>query len=154
VEDTELTISDEKKQDILLALLKERYEASHKMRDRSYNFVIWIMGFGIALIWLILSRPDICSNQRVVLTVLVIVSGILAFFFLHSIDRGFTTNKAVMVKLEQILGCYEKGQFKENEAIYPLEYESLKKNPFSHFLSLYLLLATFGLGIIALLWWN
>ena len=45
-----MKINEDSKIDILRDLLKERYEASHKMRDRSLKFAIWVLGFGIALI--------------------------------------------------------------------------------------------------------
>jgi hypothetical protein len=42
-------ISEEKKIDVLLSQLQERYDALHKMRDRSMQFVLWILGFGLGL---------------------------------------------------------------------------------------------------------
>lgn len=147
-----MQIPDDKRVEILLALLKERYEASHKMRERSYQFSAWILGFGIALIWLILSRPEICLNQRVVLTFVVVATGLLAFQFLRSIDKGFASNKAVMIRIERILGCYDQNLYVEGESLYPKQYETNRKNSFSHFLSLYALLAAVGLAVIALLW--
>ncbi len=147
-----MEISGDKRADVLLALLKERYEASHKMRDRSYNFSVWIMGLGMALVWLILSRPDICSNQRITLSALVVAMGLLSFRFLRNIDRGFEGNRAIMIRIERTIGCYEKSLYCDEESLYPKRYQELGKTATSHFLSLYILLVTLGLGIIALLW--
>ena len=41
-----MEISEEKKLEILLAQGQERYEALHKMRDRSMQFALWILGLG------------------------------------------------------------------------------------------------------------
>ena len=45
-----MNISKEKKLDVLLAQLQERYEALHKMRDRSMQFVLWILGLGLGIL--------------------------------------------------------------------------------------------------------
>jgi uncharacterized membrane protein YsdA (DUF1294 family) len=147
-----MQLEDDKKIDILLTLLKERYEASHKMRERSYKFSVWILGVGVALIWLILSRPEICIRQRTVLTFVIIIIGALAFQFLRSIDKGFANNKEVMIRIEQILGCYDQDIYIGGECLYPRQYGTNRKNGFSHFLSLYTLLVAVGLAVIVLLW--
>jgi len=147
-----MKVPEEKKVDVLLALLKERYEASHKMRERSYSFLVWILGFGFALIWLIVSREPLCFYQRLVLTILVVVMFLLAIIFLRSIDTGFMRNKDIMIRLEKTLGCYEKGLYTEQHSLYPDEYQNQKKTKVSFFVSLYILLCSFGIGIIALLW--
>ena len=53
-----MKISEEKKLDVLLAQLQERYDALHKMRDRSMQFVLWILGLGLGMAWLLINEPS------------------------------------------------------------------------------------------------
>jgi ABC-type branched-subunit amino acid transport system permease subunit len=147
-----MQISNDKKADILLNLLKERYDASHKMRERSLNFAIWIMGFGIALIWILLNGSPISQLQKIVLTCLVLVGGVLTRRFLKSIQAGFEENHKVMVKIEDTLGCYEKGAYIGDEPLFPEKYKDLSNKETSHFGSIYIWLIAMGLALILMIW--
>lgn len=147
-----MVISEDKKIDILLNLLKERYEASHKMRDRSLKFAIWILGFGIALIWILLGDSPLGFLSKIILTALVIIIGILTGTFLKSIDKGFVNNRAVMINIEEALECYDKGVYLENASLFPNEYRDLSKKDTSHFRSIYKWLIIIGLVVISVIW--
>ena len=144
--------NNDKKIDILLNLLKERYEASHKMRERSLNFATWIMAFGIALIWILLSGSPLGLWQKVVLTGFVFVGGVLTKKFLKSIHVGFEKNHKVMVKIEETLGCYEKGVYVVEESLFPEKYKDLSNKETSHFGSIYVWLVAMGLALILMIW--
>jgi len=97
-----MKINEDNKIDILRDLLKERYEASHKMRDRSLKFAIWVLGFGIALIWILLSGLSLGLVQKIILTIFVVIVGFLTGIFLKSIDKGFVNNRKVMIRIEEV----------------------------------------------------
>jgi hypothetical protein len=63
-------ISEEKKIDVLLSQLQERYDALHKMRDRSMQFVLWILGFGLGLAWLLISEASFTLSQKILISIL------------------------------------------------------------------------------------
>lgn len=147
-----MNINEDNKIDILLGLLKERYEASHKMRDRSLKFAIWILGFGIALIWILLSGLSLGLVQKIILTVFVVIVGFLTGIFLKSIDKGFVNNRKVMIRIEEALGCYENGVYVENGPLFPNEYKDLSKKKTAHFTSIYNWLVVMGLVIISVIW--
>lgn len=155
-------ISDKDKKDILLSLLSERYNASHKMRERSLSFAIWILGFGVAMVWLLLAGISLTGPQKIILTVFVVVVLALTNYFLCAIEKGFIHNKKIMVNIEQALGCYEKGAYDNSKALFPREYagdyEHLSKlRRFlrildTHFVSIYIWTTVIALMIISLIW--
>ncbi len=147
-----MRINDDKKVDILLNLLKERYEASHKMRERSLSFAVWIMGFGIALIWILIGGPSLGLWQKIVLTGFVLVASALTRKFLKSIESGFKNNHEVMVRIEDILGCYEKNSYVETESLFPEKYKHLSNKDTSHFGSIYVWLVGMGVALILMIW--
>lgn len=132
-----MNINDDKKVDILLSLLNERYNASHRMRERSLNFAIWILGFGIAVAWMLLGDINLSISQKVVLTIFIVIIGYLTRKFLLYIEAGFNTNKEVMVTLEETLECYEQNKYVEGKSLYPEKYRDSECTKTSHFKSLY-----------------
>ena len=132
-----MNIDDDKKVDILLSLLNERYNASHRMRERSLNFAIWILGFGIAVAWMLLGDINLSISQKVVLTIFIVIIGYLTRKFLLYIEAGFNTNKEVMVTLEETLECYEQNKYVEGKSLYPEKYRDSECTKTSHFKSLY-----------------
>jgi hypothetical protein len=132
-----MNINDNKKVDILLSLLNERYVASHRMRERSLNFVIWILGFGIAVAWMLLRDINLSISQKIVLTIFIVIIGYLTRNFLLYIEAGFNTNKEVMVTLEEALECYEQNKYVEGKSLYPAKYRNSECTKTSHFKSLY-----------------
>jgi len=147
-----MQINNDKKIDILMILLRERYEASHKMRERSMAFATWVMGFGIALIWILLSDSPLGLWQKIILTAFIFVGGILTKKFLKSIHVGFENNHKVMVKIEETLGCYEKGVYIEEESLFPGNYKDLSNKETSHFGSIYAWLVAMGFVLILMIW--
>lgn len=147
-----MEISKDKKIDILMNLLKERYEASHKMRERSYKFAIWILGFAIAVIWLLVSGLSLGVPQKIMLTLFVAISGLLTWNFLKSIDKGFVNNREVMIRIEEALGCYDENVYVENSSLLPPGYKDLSKTGTSHFRSLYRWLFCIAAVVFILIW--
>ena len=132
-----MNINDDKKVDILLSLLNERYNASHRMRERSLNFAIWILGFGIAVAWMLLRDTNLSISQKVVLTIFIVIIGYLTRKFLLCIEVGFNANKEVMVTIEEALECYEQNKYMEDKSLYPEKYRNSVRTKTSHFKSLY-----------------
>ncbi len=64
-----MKISEERKIDVLLAQLQERYDALHKMRDRSMQFVLWILGLGLGMSWLLIKGTALRWPQQWAITV-------------------------------------------------------------------------------------
>lgn len=148
-----MEIDEGDKKNILINLLNERYNASHKIRERSLSFTLWILGFAIAFVWILLNGAPLIFSQKVILTILVLVLGIISFWFLFSLERGFEKNRRVMIDTEEALGCYEKGLYINSKTLFPTEYKKTeKKSIFSHFRSIYILLIPVAVLIICLIW--
>lgn len=151
-----MQIHESDKVNILLNLLNERYNASHKMRERSLNFAIWILGFVVVSIgWLLLNGARLTASQGCALTVIVIVIGIITFWFLQAIKKGFDKNMEVMINIEQALGCYKQGLYNDSKALFPNEYKYVKKQPLSsHFISIYVWIIVAAVVTIFMIWFN
>ena len=147
-----MNISDEKKIDILLSLLNERYNASHKMRERSLNFAVWVLGLGIAFAWIILNNISLFLFQKIILTFFIVTIGYLTMNFLSCIETGFKKNQEVMITLEKVLGCYEQSKYSEGISLYPEKYQELEYSKTSHFKSIYKWVWTIIVILLLLIW--
>jgi len=147
-----MNINDNKKIDILLSLLNERYNASHRMRERSLDFAIWILGFGIAVAWMLLSGVNLSISQKVILTIFIVIIGCLTRKFLLCIEAGFNTNKEVMITLEETLECYKPNKYMEDKSLYPEKYKDLECTKTSHFKSLYEWIWVIIILLVSLIW--
>lgn len=148
-----MEISDEKKVDILLSLLNERYKSSHKMRERSLNFALWILGFGIiGGAWILLNQTKLEFLHKVVITIFILIIGFLTKRFLNSIEIGFDINRSVIIKIEDILECYKPNIYSENQVLFPEEYKNLEKKETAHFSSIYKWIWTVIIMLITLIW--
>ena len=140
---------DGKKIDILMAQLAERYTALHKMRDRSMQFALWILGLSLGLAWLLISQITLNRTQMFVLGIFLFIIGILVLNFLRAINRGFNNNRDVMIKIETLLKLHEEGSYWSTEPVLPKEFSENKFRWSGHFPTLYLLIiAVFILLII------
>ena len=147
-----MEINENKKIEILLSLLNERYNASHKMRGRSLTFTTWILGFGIAMAWILIKEVNLTLSQKIIFTVFIIILGGFTINFLYSIEVGFNKNRKVMIDIEKILGCYEINKYSENSSLYPKEYKDINKKLTWHFVSLYLWVFLITTILVILVW--
>lgn len=148
-----MQIDQKVKTTILLNFLSERYNVSHKIRERSLRLTIWILGLAVALVWILVSGTSLTPSQKWILTILVIILGAVTFWFLYSLERGFNKNRKVMIGLEEALGCYEEGVYLASKTLFPSEYKELKKKSrFSHFKSIYILIIPIAILIVVLIW--
>ena len=147
---------------ILVTLLNERYSASHFMRERSLTFTMWVSGFGVAAIWLILDSESLTVVQRSLISSLVALLGIASLYFLASIHMGFRKNRRVMINIEQALGCYEENKYLKAKSLFPPEYaddyrnntwpHKILANLNNHFMSLYVWIVLVVITILATVW--
>jgi len=145
-----LLLKDSEKPTILFELLKERYAAEHNMRERSTTFVIWVLGLGIALIWVLLIQVHLSILQKIITCVFITSYTGFSFKFIHEISQGFKSNRKIIVKIENLLGFHTTGYYIKNDSIFPEHYKINynKYKPSSHFASLYWLLTIVAIFII------
>ncbi len=119
-----INLDDESKLNVLLTILNERYSASHKMRERSTRFALWILGFLIAAgSWLILNDNDIVLGDKAKLTVVTVIVAYFSYQYITDIKRGFDRNWQVIVTIEDALGCFEEGSLIDGRQLYPEKYK-------------------------------
>jgi hypothetical protein len=124
---------------ILLNLLNERYHASHQMRERSLKFAMWILGFVIVAIPWLLFHQELSQCAKLTLTILLLIIGVITYLFIRAIHLGFNKNWKLIIKIEEALGCYEKGLFVNSIQLFPEEYKNVQKIfPTSHFTLIYI----------------
>lgn len=145
-----MEIPEEKKLEILLSQLQERYEALHKMRDRSMQFVLWILGLGLGMAWLLINEaPLTCSQQKAIICLLILL-GLATFWFVYGIERGFKANRKIMIRLETVLKLHEKDFYGVHEDILPTQFAEMKWKWTDHFKTLYVFIATVFVALIVL----
>jgi hypothetical protein len=149
-----MDISEEKKLEILLAQLQERYEALHKMRDRSMQFVLWILGLGLGMAWLLINKTVPTTEQKYAITSLLLVLGIMVWCFVYAIYRGFKANRRIMINIEKALKLYEKDYYGTPESVLPTEFSHQKIGWAGHFSTLYMLIIIVLITLIVLTWTN
>ncbi len=149
-----MDISEERKLEVILSQLHERYEALHKMRDRSMQFVLWILGFGLGMAWLLINKASFTLAQKILISILLIILGVTTFYFVCSIGRGFNVTRQIIIKMETSLKLYDKNYYNISDSILPSEYSSKKTGLTGHFKTLNALIIVVLLSLIILTWAN
>jgi hypothetical protein len=149
-----MEIVKENRIDVLMAQLHDRYDALHKMRDRSMQFTLWILGLGLGMAWLLINEVELTSTQKSVITFFLVVMGIVSCVFLRAIQRGFKANHRIAIRIETALKLYEKDFYGVPEAILPENFSRENTGWSGHFNTLYALIATVLLTLILLTWTN
>lgn len=149
-----MEISEEKKVEVLLTQLHERYEALHKMRDRSMQFVLWILGLGLGMAWLLINETSLSCNQQKAVSCLLVLLGFATILFIYGIERGFKSNRQIIIKLETALNLYDQDFYGTPEAILPPQFAKKKKRFTDHFKTLHAIIAAVFIALIVLTWTN
>lgn len=129
-----IPLSDDQKFQVLLAELAERYNAAHKIRERSTQFTLWLSGLAIGLAWLLVSQSPLSTSQRVGLTLLLATLFCGAFYFIAGLGRGFRTNREATARVERALGMYDSGVYFTDSSLLPAEYGRTNRKWSHHFL--------------------
>ena len=121
-----MTIDSNKKADVLLVALQERYASLHKIRDRVQSTGIWALGLLLgAGGWLLQSGLILTCLQKI-LAIVGIGAGfiVLRFWYLADLGNGFAGQQKAMVRLEKALGFFAHGAFDtSDESIYPEKWQ-------------------------------
>jgi hypothetical protein len=147
-----IQLSDDQKFQVLLAEMAERYNAAHKIRERSTQFTLWLSGFAIGLAWLLVSQSPLSTSQRIGLTLLIAILFCAAFYFIVGLGRGFRANREAMVRVERALGMYDSGVYFTDSALLPPEYGLTNRKWSHHFFTLYVWLAVTAVSLLYLTW--
>jgi len=147
-------MQEDKKIDVLMAQLNERYGALHKMRDRSTNFTLWILGFGLGLAWLLISECTLSTTQACAVVFFLVVVGFFSVVFLRAMHRGFNNNRDIVIRIETLLKLYEEDFYGSGESILPKEFSRNKFHWGGHFPTLYVLLGVVFFCLIILTFVN
>jgi hypothetical protein len=121
-----MEIESDKKVDILISALEERYSSVHRIRDRVQSIGIWAIGLLLgAGGWILQSGITYTSGQKfLVLLGVVAAFVVLRFVYLADLQKGFRTQQSVVVRLEKALGLFTPDVFdKTSEPIYPKKWE-------------------------------
>ena len=145
-----MQLSEEKKIDILMMQLGERYTALHQMRDRSMTFTLWLLGLGLGMAWLLMCEVTLDAVQILFTILLLCVLAASSILFLRGIQRGFSKNREIVIGLETALSLYDNDAYGLAAPVLPKEFSSSKCRWSGHFETLYALLATMFLILIVL----
>jgi hypothetical protein len=147
-----MIFNEDQKLQVLLVELQERYNASHKIRERSVNFVLWISGMAIGLGWLLISQKALFLSQRIALTLLILALSAGTIYFIMGLRRGFIKNREAMIQNERALGMHDTGVYLEDSPLLPAEYSDTNKKWSDHFHTIYVWLILVSLSLFILTW--
>lgn len=147
-----MRLSENQKIQVLLAELQERYNASHRIRERSIRFTLWISGMAIGLGWLLITQKTLMFSQRIALTLLILALFAGTLYFIMGLKRGFRKNRESMINTERALGMYDPGTYLEEISLLPEEYSQLKGRWSNHFHTLYGWLILVTIAMLILTW--
>jgi hypothetical protein len=119
-------LNSEKKADILIAALEERYRSLHAIRERVQSVGIWYLGIMLGVAgWLL--QSDIllsCLQKRVYILAIIISFIAIRFFYLENLCSGFKSQQRTAVKIEKALGFFVPGFFDgSDKSLYPESWE-------------------------------
>ena len=147
-----MQLSDDQKLQVLVAELQERYNASHKIRERSIRFTLWISGMAIGLGWLLISQKALALSQSVALTLLITALFAGTLYFVVGLRRGFQKNREAMINCERALGMHDSGVYLADGPLLPTEYSRMNRKWSDHFHTLYVWLILVALSLLILTW--
>ena len=146
----------DKKIEILLSALQERYNAQHTIRNRVQNTGVWVVGIlGAVGGWVLKEQP--CFGLAQTLLAIAFFSTafyIIRFVYLDDLNKGFRGQQRSASKIEKALGLYKKDEFIQDETLYPESWEKAgtDKGEGKFFkTTFYLIYLGFGFVILSLL---
>jgi hypothetical protein len=122
-----MNINEDKKIDILLSALDERYKSIHTIRARIQDVCLWTLGILLgASGWLIQSNIFFNEFQQAIYILGILIAFIaLRFKYLEDLEKGFRSQQRVAARLEKTLGFFKPNEFNNSEEpIYPKDWEN------------------------------
>ena len=119
-------IDDEKKADILLSALEERYDSIHKIRERVESTGIWFLGIMLGVSgWLLQADVSLTCDQKIIYILAAVVAFVaVRYFYLEDLCTGFRGQQRMAAKIEKALGFFMPGFFDgSSEPMYPEKWE-------------------------------
>lgn len=117
-----MTLNDDKKVDILLSALNERYQSIRAIRDRVQSVSLWVMGLLLgAAAWLAQSGKVLGGTERIPLLILVAAGVILLRrLYFADLEKGFNGQLRTAARLEEALGLFAPDTYgPSGQSIYP-----------------------------------
>jgi hypothetical protein len=120
-----MNITDDKKVDVLLSALEERYRSIHEIRNRLQNVSIWSLGIMLAASgWLFQSDVYLFKHEQIILlAVLASLITILFKTYIKDLEKGFRNQQRVTADIESALGFFEDNILTE-KALYPSKWRN------------------------------
>ena len=147
-----MTLTNEQQFQVLMAELQQRYDAAHKIRERTTQFIVWISGLAIGVAWLLISDGLPSVSQRCALTFLVVALYLGTAHLLNGLHRGACSNREAMIRVERALGLFDKGLYLPVQSVLPDVYTNTKPTWSHDSRTLPLWATLIAVILIALIW--
>lgn len=147
-----MNLDENQKFQVLITELQERYNAAHKIRERSIQFTLWLSGMAVGLGWLLICQKTLGLSQRLALTLLVLALFTGALYFMLGLLRGFRKNRQAMINCERALGMHDSGAFLTDRPLLPKEYSRMNRKWSDHFSTLCAWLILVAMALFILTW--
>lgn len=147
-------LNNDQKLQVLITELQERYNASHKIRERSMQFTLWISGMAIGLGWLLIGQKTLVLTQKIALSLLIAALFAVTFYFIMGLRKGFQKNRGTMIKCEHALRMHDSDVYLTDTPLLPDEYNSTNRKWNDHFCTLCVWLLVVTISLLILTWTN
>jgi len=145
-------LNEDQKLQVLITELQERYNASHKIRERSTQFTLWISGMAIGLGWLLISQKTLVLTQKIALSLLIAALFAGTLYFIMGLRRGFQKNRGTMIKCEHALKMHDSDVYLADTTLLSDEYNSTNRKWSDHFCTLCVWLFLVAISLLILTW--
>lgn len=147
-----INLNEDQKLQVLITELQERYNASHKIRERSIQFTLWISGMAIGLGWLLISQKTLVLTQKIALSLLIAALFAGTLYFIMGLRRGFQKNREAMIKCEHALRMHDSDVYLADTPLLPDEYSSTNRKWSNHFYTICVWLLVVAIPLLILTW--
>ncbi|MDO8571104.1 MAG: hypothetical protein Q7R79_00305 [bacterium] len=118
-------MSKDKKIDVLISALEERYKATHVIRHRVQGVCLWALGILFAAAgWLIQADISFEFETTVIIIIFMVVAHHLLQLYFLDLEKGFKGQQGAMTRVEKALNLYTPGYYTEdNSSLYDPKWE-------------------------------
>ncbi len=151
-----MIISEDKKIEILLEALKERYMSIHTIRERVQNLSLWIIAIFLGVSgYIIENNITITYSQKIIYTAIFLLAiFIFRVFYLQNLEKGFNSQRITTANIEDSLELYKEDIYIIGKSIYPKTWRNsgMKGCEGNFFFNNYLLVYFGVVILISIIW--
>jgi hypothetical protein len=114
-----LSLSDDKKADIIVSLLGICHDSLAAWTTRAHEAITWAVGITFAVVSFVFVSPEKVSlSAAIVISIGLLLFGIMIQLYVRSARRAYSGNRLAIVKCEAALRLYEQRVYLDPQAFF------------------------------------